>query len=344
MKRQLNLKDFFGEENGNKKLKIREPLVECPICLKSVLLSKINLHLDASCSTDALSPEEVQEIEEWQKANPSKKLAHPEIKYTKMPISGLMLIEDFVTEAEEKVLLDVFESGEWKLDSFNGPKFAQGFGATIDYKNRLVLMNDNDRKPIPQELETLFQKMRDMVAILNDYFPNQVGVISYHRNQGHGIKAHVDDRMFSGPFIANLSLAGHTYMTFTPVQAKAHHMLPHQLMGEDPLQNKISLGNPEGTSTSLTHNADSSVIQEGANSPTPNQNGNSSSPSGENGAYEKVIFHEKGGRVDVLLPRRSLQIMTGESRYSWMHAILNENLLTDRRISVTMRQLSFGLK
>jgi len=40
----------------------------------------------------------------------------------------------------------------------------------------------------------------------------------------------------------------------------------------------------------------------------------------------------------VLLKRRTLQIMTGKSRYEYTHAIDNLDLLSDRRISITMRE------
>ena len=42
--------------------------------------------------------------------------------------------------------------------------------------------------------------------------------------------------------------------------------------------------------------------------------------------------------VDVFLPRRSLQIQSGSTRYDFSHAIRNENLLADRRVSVTFRE------
>ena len=42
--------------------------------------------------------------------------------------------------------------------------------------------------------------------------------------------------------------------------------------------------------------------------------------------------------VKVLLPRRSLQLQTGDVRYNWQHAILNADLLAPRRVSITFRQ------
>lgn len=40
----------------------------------------------------------------------------------------------------------------------------------------------------------------------------------------------------------------------------------------------------------------------------------------------------------VNLPRRGLQILTGPARYNYTHAIANSDLLSDRRVSITMRE------
>ena len=39
----------------------------------------------------------------------------------------------------------------------------------------------------------------------------------------------------------------------------------------------------------------------------------------------------------VMLPRRCLQILTGKSRYDYSHGISNNDLLSNRRVSITMR-------
>jgi hypothetical protein len=40
----------------------------------------------------------------------------------------------------------------------------------------------------------------------------------------------------------------------------------------------------------------------------------------------------------VLLPRRCLQVLTGKARYDFSHGIAHQDLLTDRRISITLRE------
>lgn len=49
-----------------------------------------------------------------------------------------------------------------------------------------------------------------------------------------------------------------------------------------------------------------------------------------------------GGRktVDVYLPRRSLQIQSGATRYNFAHSIENKNLHHPRRVSITFRESS----
>ena len=50
---------------------------------------------------------------------------------------------------------------------------------------------------------------------------------------------------------------------------------------------------------------------------------------------------KKFGSVEplrVLLPRRTLQVLTGNARYDYSHGIRNQDLVDDRRVSVTMRE------
>eukprot|EP00618_Florenciella_parvula_P015218 CAMPEP_0119474438 /NCGR_PEP_ID=MMETSP1344-20130328/5693_1 /TAXON_ID=236787 /ORGANISM="Florenciella parvula, Strain CCMP2471" /LENGTH=75 /DNA_ID=CAMNT_0007507733 /DNA_START=302 /DNA_END=529 /DNA_ORIENTATION=- len=45
----------------------------------------------------------------------------------------------------------------------------------------------------------------------------------------------------------------------------------------------------------------------------------------------------KGPPVRVDLPPRALQLVTGEARYEWRHAIRLEDLSADVRLSITFR-------
>ena len=51
-------------------------------------------------------------------------------------------------------------------------------------------------------------------------------------------------------------------------------------------------------------------------------------------AHRNLAVQEK----KVLLQRRCLQVMTGKARYDFSHGISNDDILSDRRVSVTMRE------
>ena len=50
---------------------------------------------------------------------------------------------------------------------------------------------------------------------------------------------------------------------------------------------------------------------------------------------ERVVGEES---KRVLLTRRTLQVLTGKARYDYSHGICNTDLLSDRRVSITMRE------
>ncbi|CCW66968.1 unnamed protein product, partial [Phytomonas sp. Hart1] len=56
-----------------------------------------------------------------------------------------------------------------------------------------------------------------------------------------------------------------------------------------------------------------------------------------------TFVNSQGANLEVFLPRKSLFIMSDESRYSWMHAIRLEDV-TNRRVSITIRELSESFK
>ena len=57
---------------------------------------------------------------------------------------------------------------------------------------------------------------------------------------------------------------------------------------------------------------------------------------GRRGGWEGVPAGAR--RVDVFLPRRSLQVQSGPCRFNFAHSIRNENLRAPRRVSITFRR------
>ncbi|XP_018311494.1 alkylated DNA repair protein alkB homolog 8 [Mycetomoellerius zeteki] len=168
--------------------------------------------------------------------------------------SGLTLMENFITEEQEKILLGTLDWDKSKdlvdLKSLNLMEYAivwshlklrgvKHFGYEFEYETNLV-NPDKPIEPIPQEykfLQTLFDKhghkyTYDQLTI-NRYIP------------GQGIPPHIDTHSVFEDTILSLSL-GSTWVMY---------------------------------------------------------------------------FKKKDQKIDVLLPARSLLIMTGEARYAWTHGI-----------------------
>eukprot|EP00237_Pycnococcus_provasolii_P008111 CAMPEP_0206129920 /NCGR_PEP_ID=MMETSP1472-20131121/38427_1 /ASSEMBLY_ACC=CAM_ASM_001108 /TAXON_ID=41880 /ORGANISM="Pycnococcus provasolii, Strain RCC251" /LENGTH=65 /DNA_ID=CAMNT_0053521221 /DNA_START=14 /DNA_END=211 /DNA_ORIENTATION=- len=59
-----------------------------------------------------------------------------------------------------------------------------------------------------------------------------------------------------------------------------------------------------------------------------------------------MTFTEEKGtrRVRVPLPRRSIAIQTGPSRYAWLHSIQNGDLQGELRVSLTFRRGKFEME
>lgn len=189
--------------------------------------------------------------------------------------SGLILIDDFVTEDEETLLLASISATP--VDGSLKNRSVKHFGYEFLYGSNLV----DPQKPldtkIPHECDILWQKLAKNQPSLSWFVPDQLTVNQYM--PGHGIPPHVD-----------------THSAFL-----------------DPI---------------FSLSLESDVVMD---------------------------FRKNGQRVSVLLPQRSLLIMSGEARYDWTHGITprimdvvktpSNNLTTQlrkKRTSFTFRKLRTG--
>ena len=233
-----------------------------------LFLSAINGHLDSGCATDIPTAAELAQVSELQAEREARRAAAAALSFLKTPLPGLLLIENFITKAEEQELVAQLDGEQWEVENFNGPKLHQHYGAGMSYKHRIVTLSGH--KEIPPFLEPVFLKMRERVPILNDFFPNQVGVNAYLRQDGH----HIRPTSTTARFLGQTSPS-----TFSLTAEKEN---PKALTVPDAVYDvdDDERGPGETEETSL-----------------------------------RLFTCEEPGRIDVLLPRRSLQIMTGDSRY-----------------------------
>ena len=200
--------------------------------------------------------------------NPQQKI------HTSEPIPGLYLYENFITEEEELQILAELDGKAaefaneylpWKPANFNGPHSVKRWGVHCNLRDRKV---GEAEHPLPNFVQQCIAPRLLRLGPMKGCTPNEANAIDYHKQQGHYLKSHVDDRQLSKEPIANLSLAGDCYMTFRNVAPHRNAVVPKK----------------------------------------------------------------------VLLKRRCLQILTGKARYDFSHGIESADLLSDRRVSVTMRE------
>jgi len=130
-------------------------------------------------------------------------------------IPGLIIVEDYISEDEEKELLEFINQQQW-LTALS--RRVQHYGYEYSYRPPYEL---KEAPAIPD----LFQKY---AAKLNPGF-NQIIVNEY--TPGQGIGKHTDRKRLFGDCIASISLGSATTMIFAhDDQAEAFYILPRTLI------------------------------------------------------------------------------------------------------------------
>ncbi|KAL3265929.1 hypothetical protein HHI36_010118 [Cryptolaemus montrouzieri] len=170
----------------------------------------------------------------------------PEIVYDKTWDSvppGLIILNDFISENEEKLLMDLPKFDETSIGSMKNRQ-VKHFGFEFKYDINNVDKSHPLPMKIPSECDFIFTRLRKKCDKFADFVPDQLTVNKYL--PGQGIPSHVD-----------------THSAFV-----------------DPLMS-LSLGSP--------------IVMDFKN--------------------------EIGSHYCIMLPQRSLIIMSEESRYLWTHGI-----------------------
>jgi alkylated DNA repair protein alkB family protein 4 len=145
-------------------------------------------------------------------------------------VPGLFLIYDFISEEEERCLVQSIDDDlqtNWKPSSFNGHCLSKVYGVRTQFglpgEQRLVRRQDESAGEygIPESMMFILNRLqqlcatrRDLPPELRSFQPNDCNVNSYLHSSGHFLKPHFDDRALSGPLLLNLSMMGRCRMTF----------------------------------------------------------------------------------------------------------------------------------
>lgn len=128
-----------------------------------------------------------------------------------MAPKGLRLVEDFLTEDEEKDLISFIDSQKWMTLL---RRRVQQYGRSYDYGSKSL----GPAPIIPQELKSLASKIPEF-----EREPDQIIVNEYQ--PGQGISAHSDHYLHFGPVIASVSLGHAVPMIFRNKSGKEFELL-----------------------------------------------------------------------------------------------------------------------
>jgi alkylated DNA repair protein alkB family protein 8 len=218
---------------------------------------------------------------------------------------GLTLIYDFITEAEEKAMIEAFHAQDPPQEGQPKRRVSQHFGYHFDYTT--FGASETRFTPVPSYITNFLPRLP-----IQTYLPDQFTVQYYP--PGSGIPPHVDTHSMFGEALYSLSFGSAVPMQFRmsgPNDARKMRLPKRSLQ--------------DGNTGS------------GSSSPVPGEQG-------------QKADEEQPASWELLLPPRSLLLMTGPSRYGYTHAIRprktdvidGKTVPRQGRYSITMRTIRRG--
>ncbi|KAM4045869.1 alpha-ketoglutarate-dependent dioxygenase alkB homolog 4 [Anomaloglossus baeobatrachus] len=228
------------------------------------------------------------------------------------PFPGVTLIEEFVTENEERDMVHVMDQEEWRLSQSGRKK--QDFGPKVNFKKQKIkVANFNGLSSFSK---VLWERMTNH-AVLKGFLPVEQCNLDYSSDRGSAIDPHFDDSWLWGERLVSLNLLTDTVLTMT---SSSVDNLP-----------LISTVDQHSDWTGICSQAEINSDLINVQSDLQDSAGDRTSKS----ALVPYIDVE----VAIHLPRRSLVVLYGDARYNWMHAIHREHI-RQRRVCSTFRELS----
>jgi alkylated DNA repair protein alkB family protein 8 len=252
-------------------------------------------------------------------------------KFQRWPDIGLTLIHDFISEAEEAAMVAAFQAATPQSQTGGGSgsgssrkRLSQHFGHHFDYTT--FGASETHFTPVPPYISDLLPRLP-----VQDYLPDQFTVQYYP--PGAGIPPHVDTHSMFGEALYSVSFGGAVPMVFRmsgPNDARKMRLPKRSLLASD--ANAGTAADAAGAGG--TASADPVAV-------TPASSEQFSTPQGQ---------EQEHPSWELLLPRRSLLLMMGPSRYGYTHGIKGRKtdiidgqaVAREGRYSITMRTIRRG--
>jgi len=123
---------------------------------------------------------------------------------------GVIIINDFINEKEEQLLVENINKEPWKMSQSGRSK--QDFGPKINFKKKKVNCNSFIGLPCySKELVCRIQNIKE----LSDFEPVEMCNLNYEESKGSSIDPHFDDEWLWGERLITINLLSDTYYTMT---------------------------------------------------------------------------------------------------------------------------------
>ncbi|KAM5181771.1 alpha-ketoglutarate-dependent dioxygenase alkB homolog 4 isoform 2-T2 [Mantella aurantiaca] len=223
------------------------------------------------------------------------------------PFPGVCLIEDFVTEDEEREMVRTMDQDEWRLSQSGRRK--QDFGPKVNFKKQRIKVGSFTG--LPNFSKVLWERMKTH-TVLEGFLPVEQCNLDYNSDRGSAIDPHYDDSWLWGERLVSLNLFSDTVLTMTSSSTDTLQLLSSRNLSDEP----NGILNLDANYRSHLNNAQDALS-----------------------GTQTALVHCAEVEVAIDLPRRSLVVLYGNARYSWKHAIYRQHI-NQRRVCSTFRELS----
>ncbi|XP_076065928.1 alpha-ketoglutarate-dependent dioxygenase alkB homolog 4 [Oratosquilla oratoria] len=256
--------------------------------------------------------------------------SHPNHEGVPIRFKGVRIVMDFISEAEEEVLLRQLDEVPWDLSQSGRRK--QNYGPKCNFKKRRVKLDGFDGYPA---FSHFIQERFKTVPILKGFQTVEQCSLEYSLERGASIDPHIDDCWIWGERIPTLSMLSDSVLTLKRFQGPANKYNLSDTIQYVPVVDSNS--SPKDQEV-ITREMEKLVHETKEDDQVQSADSNNTSK-----FLQECKLADSGDVMPELvrLPmfRRSLLVFYGSPRYEWEHGIYREDIRS-RRVCITYRELT----
>lgn len=228
---------------------------------------------------------------------------HPNHHGEPLSYRGVYIHLDFISELEEQILIDNIDEIPW--DNSQSGRRKQNYGPKVNFKKKKIVSGNFEGFP---KFSKMLQDRFATIEMLDGFEVIEQCSLEYDPTKGASIDPHIDDCWVWGERIVTVNFLSDSVLTMTRFKgAKTKYNLCSA-------ENYLPVLDLEGK-----------IIRN-------NKNQRSSLDICKPVTDVDVI-------VRIPMPRRSLLVLYGESRYHWEHCVLRQDI-SARRVCIAYREFT----